>query len=139
MSGIEGIGAIIGVADVACRSIFGLYNFVRTLKDAPLEVQGILRETSALQLCLTELRVLETAGEETHAAIRRVGLSQVVNSCGEACGRLHNDLIKWKIHSSQTWNAKLQFRRHKKSIDSTLAEIGEAKQTAILTVLVTQL
>ncbi|KAH8676433.1 hypothetical protein BGZ60DRAFT_562108 [Tricladium varicosporioides] len=139
MAGLQEVAAIIGVAEVAFRSISSLYDFFRNLKHVPKEIEAISRETRALQQCLSDLGFLLHADKETHAAVRRTGLPQAITNCGEACTKLRGLLYKWTATSKYNLLARIQFQWDRRLIDNVISEIGNAKQTAILSVVITQM
>jgi hypothetical protein len=139
MSGLQEVSALIGVAEVAFRSISSLYGFVKDLKNVPVEFEGLQQETAILQQCLSELRLLDGADEETRQTLKRIGLPQAVTHCGSACARLEKDLCKWTSYPTTSLRFKIHFKWKKKEIEGTITKIGLAKQTAILTVVITQL
>lgn len=139
MSGLQEIAAIIGVAEVSFRSICSLYEFFKDLKNVPKEIEAIRGETFALQQCLSELRYLQDVDEKIHAAVRRTGLSQAVTNCGEACAKLYELLYKWAATSKYNLLDRIQFRWDRKVINNVITQISNVKQTAILSVVVTQM
>jgi hypothetical protein len=139
MSGFETIAAIIGVADVSFRCISSLYNAISDLQDVPKEIESLKNETAALQECLSQLAFLEKADDETRAIIQKFGLPTAVTNCGQACGQLLNHISNWISSPKQSISAKIRFLTNKKKIRSVLDDINTAKQTTILTVVVTSL
>lgn len=140
MSGLQEIAAIIGITEAAFRSISSLYNFVKDLQNAPREIQILREETACLnQSLFTLLKAYSSADIDIQAIASDIGLPNAIHRCGKACAELQRKLHVWTQSVLDTWLAKLQFRRHKKDIRSVVAEIDAAKQTTILTVVITQL
>ena len=139
MSGLQEIAAILGIAETGFRAISRLYEFVMDLQHAPLEIENIRLETSMLQRTLSVLSSLAEEDVDVHRFARRIGLPCAVDRCGHACDRLYMDLTRWTQRGKHSWVARVQFRLHKKAIEGVMNDINVAKQTTILTVVVTQL
>ena len=139
MSGLQEIAAIVGIGESAFRSISALYNFLRSLHHAPADIANLQVQIAILEEILTALSAIEGLDGRTEELFEQIGLPQALYSCGQACNRLHNDLNKWTKSGKETWTTKIQFRWHRKSVDTTLAEIRSAKETTLLAVVVTQL
>jgi len=87
----------------------------------------------------TLLKAVEAASIDVQTLACDIGLPNAVNRCGKACAHLRTSLDHWTRSDPHSWVGKFQFRRHKKEIQSVAAEISIARQTTILTVVVTQL
>ncbi len=136
MSGIQEIAAIIGLTEVAFRSISSLYDFIEDLRHATVELERIKAETSSLIETLLILSSRVDADTELQALSRQVGLAKAVYRCDQACDKLLRELSRWASGSTL---ARVQFRVHKRSVDSVISEIAATKQTTILTLGITQL
>ena len=140
MSGLQELAAIIGITEAAFRSISSLYSFVKDLQNAPREIQTLRDETSSLnQSLLTLLKAVSRADIDVQTIAGDIGLPNAIHRCGKACVQLQSQLHAWTQSGPDALLARLQFRRHKKDIQSVVTEINAAKQTAILTVVITQL
>jgi hypothetical protein len=139
MSGLQEIAAVIGLTEVACRAISSLYDFIKDLQNAPLEIERIKAETATLDRTLRYLSSLDTAHLELGDISQRTGLALAVNRCGDACDRLLRDLYRWTSNSKYTTLSRVQFRLHKSEIANVNSEISAAKQTTILALGVAQL
>lgn len=139
MAGLQELAAVVGIAEVGCRSISMLYAFLKDLREVPREVENIRIETSTLDQILSTLSRLASTNNDVLSFMDRVGLVQAVNRCGVACDRLRGCLPDPGQYESRRWLSRIQFRMHKKTLDATAAEISVAKQTAILSIVVTQL
>lgn len=140
MSGLQELAAIIGIAETAFRSISSLYCFLKDLEHAPKEIESLLSEAYALNGTLSALlEALASADICTRSVALRIGLPRAIERCGQACKQLETRLSRWIQVKDYSWVARVQIRRHKKEIESVVADINVAKQTTILTVVVTQL
>jgi len=139
MSGLQDVAAIIGIAEASFRSISSLYDFLKSLKDIPKEVSFLEQETRVLQKCLAGLDILKTADEQTRATVKHIGLPQAVENCALACSDLQKSLGKWAGSPTLNLRSKIQYRWHRKAIESVRTAIEAAKQTAILSIQITQL
>ena len=140
MSGLQELAAIIGLAETAFRSISSLYSFLKDLEHAPKEIESLLSETLALNGTLSALLdALAGADSCIGSVAQRIGLPRAIDRCAEACNQLQVRLSRWTRAKDYSWVARVHFRRHKKAIEGVVADINVAKQTTILTVVVTQL
>ena len=136
MTGLQEIAAIVGLTEVAFRSIYSLYDFIEDLRHAPVELERIKAETSSLIETLLILSSHVDADTELQALSRQVGFAKAASRCDQACDKLLKELSRW---ASGTTLARVQFRVHKKSVDSVISEIVATKRTTILTLGITQL
>ena len=132
MSGLEVAAAVIGISDAGVRSIIGLCNFVKELKDAPIQVQQIGNETAVLIQSLSGLQFLHQVDEEIRTEVKRIGLPQAVSDCGTACADLQRDLEKWTRSGPKTLYSRVSVRRHQRRIDAYVARIGVARDAVTL-------
>ncbi|KAK5170527.1 uncharacterized protein LTR77_005115 [Saxophila tyrrhenica] len=139
MSGLQEIAAIVGIADAGFRSISALYDFLSSLRTAPAEIATLRNHISTLQRTLSVLSSVKGSNVRTQDLTRQVGLPHAIDSCGQACDKLRKDLERWTKSGSSNWKAQIQFRWHRKLVEAALAEIGHAKETTLLAVVVTQL
>jgi hypothetical protein len=134
MSGLDAAAAIIGISDAGIRSIVGLCNFVKDLKDAPTQVQHIGSEAAALTQSLSGLSFLHQADEESRMEVKRIGLPGAVSNGGTACADLKKDLEKWTMSGPNTLYSRVNVRRHKRKIDAYMAKISVARDAVTLSV-----
>ena len=139
MSGLQEVAAIVGIAEVSFRSILSLYEFVRELKHVPKEIERLRSEMSILTRSLSALSSFLVADSDAQSICQKIGLQEAIARCSEACRSLQEDLERWILPGGRTLRTKIQFRLHRKAIDAVLAQISFAKQTTILSVVVTQL
>ncbi|KAK3628664.1 hypothetical protein LTR56_018479 [Elasticomyces elasticus] len=133
MSGLEVIAAVLGITDVALRSISTTYNTVKAVKDAPTTIAKLSRETGAVIHILPGLEGLQDASGETQEMVRRVGVAEAVNECGKSCASLNEDLVKW-TKSGDSLVAKLRFVSRKAQVERCCADMHTAKGTVVLAV-----
>ena len=136
---LQELAAVIGITEVALRSVSALYEFLKDLQDAPLEIERIKAEASTLERTLQYLSSLDAAYIELRDLSQRTGLAVAVNRCGDACHRLLQDLYRWTPNSKHTTISRIQFRLHKRTIENVKAEISATKQTTILALGVAQM
>jgi hypothetical protein len=134
MSGFELIAGVVGVSDVAIKSIVGLYNYVADLKDAPSEIQRIRAETQGVVTSLRGLEFLTTADKTIQNEAKRVGLAQSVETCGKTCRDLEKDLKNWTKSGPQALSSRIKVVQHKARIARYTTEICTAKSTISLAV-----
>jgi hypothetical protein len=137
MSGFGEIAAATGVADVAIRSIISLYDYVQDLKDVPKEVDRIKNESLTVMQCLQSLQRLLSTNPKASSEMEKIGVDIVVNQCGEACGKLENDLHKWTKSGKEALWSRVQVRRHKAKIERVTAQISVCKSTLTLAIGIT--
>jgi hypothetical protein len=139
MSGFEGIGAILGIADVSFRCISALYSALSNLQDVPKEIRSLRNEIAVLQQCLEQLKFLEQADDNTRAIVATLGLPAAVQDCAQACEDLLEQISFWTASPRQNIFARIRFLVNRNKIQSVLDNIRTTKQTTILTVVVTSL
>lgn len=139
MSGLQEIAAILGIAESTFRSISKLYAFLAELKHVPFEIERLREETETLKRTLLSLSFLQFADEDTRRLVQRIGLPATVGRCNVSCDKLYQYFHGPVSTDRFSWRFRFQFLRHKKAVEGVLAEIYVAKQTTILTIVVTQL
>lgn len=133
MSGLEIAAAVVGITDVAIRSILATYDFCRDIKDAPEAIAQLRSELGAVVQALSGLETLENASQDVQDAVTRVGLREAVTQCGDACSKLKKDLAKW-TKSGDGLVARLQFRRHREQVQVCQAQTEKAKTTITMAI-----
>ena len=101
----------IGITGFATTSIAQLHSLVGGLSEAQDLVTDIASSLSNIQRPLAALEQLSISDESTSVAakedLRKAGVAEAVNECGNACNEFSKNLIKWTKHSS---TAKLSLR-----------------------------
>ncbi|KAI7221593.1 hypothetical protein KC333_g1665 [Hortaea werneckii] len=138
MSGLEVAAAIVGITDVAIRSILISYDLLKDLQEAPEAVARLRQETSAVVQSLQSLEPLKTANRDVQELVKQVGLAEAVNQCGASCDGLNKNLAKW-TSSGDGLVGKLQMVRHKSQVEKCCEQIRTAKGTVVLAVSVASL
>jgi len=104
------VGAI-GIADVALSSILRLRDLINGLAEAKQVLQDISSDLDGIHHPLQALQALSVPNadisNEALLDLKKVGLADVVNRCGKACGDFSVSLGKWTRHSGL---AKLSLR-----------------------------
>ncbi|KAL5370840.1 hypothetical protein DPSP01_014638 [Paraphaeosphaeria sporulosa] len=101
----------VGITDFALSSIDQLRKTISSLTEAQDVVQDINSNLEAIQRPLTALQELKfpdgpscTAAKED---LKKTGVAEAVNKCGQACADFNEKLSKWTKHST---NTKLSLR-----------------------------
>ncbi|KAF1988968.1 hypothetical protein K402DRAFT_461403 [Aulographum hederae CBS 113979] len=123
MSGLEAAAAIIGITDVALRSVKGLYNFFEDLQDARESLPQIWSEISYLQTNLSSLEFLAKAGEDTLKNVKATGITQGINECGNVCDKFTRQLTRWTKDGVDGLIGKLNFKLHSAQIEKNRARL----------------
>lgn len=104
------VGAL-GITDFALSSIDQLRKTISSLTEAQDVVQDISSNLEAIQRPLTALQEFKfpdgpscTAAKED---LKKTGVAEAVNKCGQACTEFNEKLNKWTKHST---NTKLSLR-----------------------------
>ena len=134
MAGLETAAAVIGIADVAIRSILSFYDFVKDIEGAPDEIVRVRSETEALVICLSGLDFLQTTNQDIKDEVERIGIAESVELCGKACTEFEKDLKQWTKSGTQALSSKFKFVRHKAKVARYVAQICAAKGTVTLAV-----
>ncbi|KAI7371501.1 hypothetical protein KC354_g544 [Hortaea werneckii] len=138
MSGLEVAAAVVGITDVAIRSILISYDFLKDIQEAPEAVSRLRRETNAVVQSLQSLKFLNSADGKVQELVKQVGLAEAVNQCGDSCDGLNKNLAKW-TSSGDGLISKLQVVRHKAQVEKCCQQIRTAKGTVVLAVSVASL
>ncbi|KAI7385772.1 hypothetical protein KC336_g17903, partial [Hortaea werneckii] len=138
MSGLEVAAAVVGITDVAIRSILISYDFLKDIQEAPEAIARLRRETNAVVQSLQSLKFLNSADGKVQELVKQVGLAEAVNQCGDSCDGLNKNLAKW-TSSGDGLISKLQVVRHKAQVEKCCQQICTAKGTVVLAVSVASL
>ncbi|KNG45791.1 cytochrome p450 [Stemphylium lycopersici] len=101
----------IGITGSATTSIVQLHNLIGGLSEAQDLVTDIASSLTNINRPLAALKQLSISDESTSVAakedLRKAGVAEAVNKCGNACNEFSKNLTKWTKHSS---TAKLSLR-----------------------------
>lgn len=99
------VGAL-GITDFAISSIVQLHNFIDSLAEAKDVVQDVNSNLEGIQHPLAALEALSLCDGATSSAakadLKKTGVVEAVNNCGQACDEFTKNLKKWTKHSSTT-------------------------------------
>jgi hypothetical protein len=99
------VGAL-GITEFAISSIEKLHNFIIGLAEAKEVVQDIASTLEAVQRPLAALEKLKFSDGTTYAEaqldLKKTGVVEAVNKCGQACADFTKKLEQWTKHSSRT-------------------------------------
>ncbi|KAK4892387.1 hypothetical protein LTR27_009043 [Elasticomyces elasticus] len=138
MSGLEVIAAVVGISDVAIRSIFATYDFLKDVHEAPGAIKQVRVEAAAVINALPGLDFLKNSNAEVQDLVKRVSLAEAVDQCGASCAGLNKDLEKW-TKSGDGLVGKLKFVRHKAQVEKCCTQLHRAKGTITLAVSIASL
>ncbi|KAI1839711.1 hypothetical protein JX266_014079 [Neoarthrinium moseri] len=97
------VGAL-GITDFAISSIEKLHNSINNLVEAKDVVQDIATNLEAVQRPLAALAGITMLDQEAFDAakddLKKTGVVEAVNHCGQACDDFTKKLEKWTKHSS---------------------------------------
>jgi hypothetical protein len=101
----------IGITGFAMTSIVQLHSLIGGLSEAQDLVTDIASSLGNIQRPLAALKQLSISDESTSIAakedLRKAGVAEAVNKCGNVCNEFSKNLTKWMQHSS---TAKLSLR-----------------------------
>ncbi|CAN9195583.1 unnamed protein product [Alternaria alternata] len=101
----------IGITGFATTSIAQLHSLVDNLSEAQDLVTDVASSLANIERPLAALEQLSISDESTSVAakedLRKAGVAEAVNECGNACNEFSKNLTKWTKHSS---TAKLSLR-----------------------------
>lgn len=104
------VGAL-GITDFALSSINQLRKTITGLAEAQDVVQDINSDLEAIQCPLTALQEFNFPDSLSCTAakgdLKKTGMAEAVNECGQACADFNKKLNKWTKHST---NTKLSLR-----------------------------
>lgn len=114
---------IIGITDVALKSIKGLYDIVKAYKEVPDEIKRFQSEIASLQNNLAGLEFLETADEATREEVKKTGVADAINSCGQACDEFKKKLSQWLKHGDDGFRDKVRILKNRSSVKKFTAKM----------------
>ena len=101
----------IGITGFATTSIMQLHSLIDGLTEAKDVVTDVASSLANIQRPLAALEQLSISSGETSIAakedLKKAGVAEAVNRCGDACEEFSKNLKKWTTHSS---TAKLSLR-----------------------------
>jgi Fungal N-terminal domain of STAND proteins len=104
------VGAL-GITEFAVSSIVQLHDFINDLAQAEEVLQDVALNLEGIQRPLNALEALSISdGRTSHAAkedLKKTGVVEAVNDCGQACNNFSKNLKKWTEHSG---SAKFSLR-----------------------------
>ncbi|KAF2006538.1 hypothetical protein P154DRAFT_517605 [Amniculicola lignicola CBS 123094] len=96
----------IGITGVATTSIAQLHTLIDGLSEAQDVVADVASSLTNIERPLAALDQLAISDEATSIAakedLRKAGVAEAVNKCGDACKEFSKDLTKWTRHSTTT-------------------------------------
>ncbi|KAJ5298307.1 uncharacterized protein N7443_006427 [Penicillium atrosanguineum] len=99
------VGAL-GITEFALSSISHLRDLVDGLKEANDVIQDVIFNLNAIQLSLSALKNLQFSDNTTYTEakedLKKTGVAEAVNNCGQACAEFSKKLEQWTKHSSST-------------------------------------
>ncbi len=99
------VGAL-GITDFAISSIEKLHNFINSLAEAKDIVQDIAANLEAIQRPLAALAEIKISDKGAYNVatedLKKTGVAEAVNQCGQACAEFEKKLEQWTKHSSNT-------------------------------------
>jgi hypothetical protein len=134
MSGLEVAAGVIGITDVALRSIKGLYDFFQDLQDAREQLPQIWSEISYLQNNLTSLEFLSKADEDTLKEVKATGITQGMNECGSVCSKFIRQLSRWTKDGVDGLLGKLKFKLHSTQIEKNRTRLWATARMLDMTI-----
>ncbi|PZD29772.1 hypothetical protein A1F96_04896 [Pyrenophora tritici-repentis] len=101
----------IGITGFATTSIVQLHHLISGLSEAQDVVADVASSLANIERPLAVLEQLSISDESTSIAVkedlRKAGVAEAVNECGNTCNEFSKNLTKWTKHSS---TAKLSLR-----------------------------
>ncbi|KAF2272441.1 uncharacterized protein EI97DRAFT_504224 [Westerdykella ornata] len=96
----------IGITGVATTSIAQLHTLIDGLSEAPDVVADVASSLANIERPLAALEQLRISDEATSIAakedLRKAGVAEAVNKCGDVCNEFSKSLQKWTRRSSTT-------------------------------------
>jgi Fungal N-terminal domain of STAND proteins len=140
------VGAL-GITEFAVSSIVQLHDFINDISQAEEVLQDVALNLEGIQRPLNTLESLSIAdGWNSDAAkedLKKTGVVEAVNNCGQACDKLSKNLKKWTKHSGSAkyslrdrlsvgvWN-KEKIRTFKTQVQSCQAIVQLAVTSTLL-------
>jgi len=137
----------IGITGVATTSIVQLHSLIDGLSEAQDVVTDVASSLTNIERLLAALEQLRTSDESTSIAakedLRKAGVAEAVNRCGDACNEFSKNLTKWTRHSTTT---KLSLRDrltvgvwNREKIRTLITQLQSCEATVLFAVSSTQL
>jgi hypothetical protein len=99
------VGAL-GITEFALSSISHLRDLIHGLEEASDVIQDVIFNLEAIQLSLSALNNLQISDNTTFVGatedLKKTGVAEAVNKCGQACAGFSKKLEQWTKHSSTT-------------------------------------
>ncbi|KAF2451233.1 hypothetical protein P171DRAFT_425760 [Karstenula rhodostoma CBS 690.94] len=96
----------IGITGFATTSIVQLHSLIDNLSEAQNVVPDVASTLANIERPLAALEQVVISDESTSVAakedLRKAGVAEAVNKCGDACSEFGKSLTKWTKHSSAT-------------------------------------
>jgi hypothetical protein len=96
----------IGITGFATTSIVQLHSLIDGLSEAQDVVTDVASSLANIERPLAALEQLSISDEAlsiaTKEALKKTGVAEAVNKCGDACTEFSKNLTKWTKHSSTT-------------------------------------
>lgn len=94
----------IGITGFATTSIVQLHSLINSLTEAKDIVTDVASSLANIERPLAALERLSISDEATSTAakedLKKAGVAEAVNKCGDACDEFSKNLKKWTKHSS---------------------------------------
>ncbi|PVH98434.1 hypothetical protein DM02DRAFT_630233 [Periconia macrospinosa] len=96
------VAGAVGITVFATESIKQLHSLIDGLSEAQDEVTDIASSLVNIERLLAALGQLVISDESTFAKeyLRKAGVTEAVNKCGDVCNEFNRSLTKWTKHSS---------------------------------------
>ncbi|CAI7577519.1 unnamed protein product [Penicillium glandicola] len=96
----------LGITGFALSSISNIRRIIDDIQEANDVMQDVTSNLEAIELPLSALEKLQITDSTTHAEIKedlkKTGVVEAVNKCGQACAEFKKKLEQWTRHSSTT-------------------------------------
>ena len=113
------IAAAAQFVDMGCRSLFGVYRFVKNLKDVPADLVAALEDLGHFASLMHDL---QSALESDNLRLRKLGLGQldrvgkILDSTGQVCSQLEQLLAPCCLppnasRSTRAWRALVSVKK----------------------------
>ncbi|KAI4909835.1 hypothetical protein J4E85_011512 [Alternaria conjuncta] len=126
MSVIGEAAAIVGITDVAVKSIRGLYDFLRAINDAPGDIALLRVHVKYIKDKLSDLEFLSGADARTVDEIKETGIATVINDCGTQCDEFEKLVGTWIKHDEKSWRDKIRVALNQSRIQKYKAVLWSA-------------
>ncbi|RMZ79686.1 hypothetical protein DV738_g3254, partial [Chaetothyriales sp. CBS 135597] len=104
----------LGISQFALSSIVQLHDFIESVAEAKEVIQDVASTLEGVQRPLATLEKLTISDPAIYAAakgyLENIGVVEAVNSCGQACARLTDNMKQWTKHSGSENQLSLRDR-----------------------------